>query len=166
MTISGQGGGWMENATAVKPACASVVSAFNPTHPMKNTRLCLFLVLATTLSSLPALRAGDTPSPAGERREKMKEGGDRMAEALGLNEDQKAKMKALFEQEKAELDALRAGASDNKEALKGQAQEIRKKYREQRLALMTPEQRVKAEEMRGKMEKRGDRMEKREKPGT
>jgi protein CpxP len=156
----------MENAAAVKPARVRVVSALNPTHPMKNTRLCLLLVLAVSFASLPVLRAGDAASPAGERREKMKENGERMAEALGLNEEQKTKMKALFEQEKAELDALRAGASETKEALKGQAQEIRKKYREQRLALMTPEQRVKAEEMRGKMEKRGERMEKREKPGT
>jgi periplasmic protein CpxP/Spy len=139
---------------------------------MNNTRLCLCLVLAAPFASLPVLRAADAPPPppAGERHERMKEGADRMAEALGLNEEQKTKMKALFQQEKAELDALRTSAGDNKEGARAQAQEIRKKYREQRLAVMTPEQRAKAEEMQGKMEKGKERRERREdraeKPGA
>lgn len=140
---------------------------------MKNLRACLFLVVATSFSALPALRAADTPPPppgAGERRERMKENADRMAEVLGLSEEQKTQMKAFHQEEKAELDALRATAGEAKEGHKAQAQEIRKKYMEKRHAIMTPEQRVKAEEMRGKMEKRRERMEKGEgrpeKPGA
>lgn len=88
-----------------------------------------------------------------------------MAEALGLSDDQKAKMKEIFQQEKAELDALRASAAGTKEENRAKGKAIRDKYREQRHAILTPEQRTKADQMHekraGMMEKRQERMEKR-----
>ncbi|HEX2862857.1 MAG TPA: hypothetical protein VHN79_14515 [Lacunisphaera sp.] len=129
----------------------------------KNFRPALLLVLGSTLCVSPVLRAGDSDKiPGGERRERLGENAGRLAGALGLTEDQKVRMQAIGEQEKAELEALRARAAGDKEALKAQAKEIRQKYREQRQAILTPEQRTKAETARKKGDRRRDRMERRE----
>lgn len=127
---------------------------------MKTSRHLLILALGATFTAMPALRAADgTPPPAGERREHMKEAGDRMGDELGLTADQKAKFKAITQQEKAELDALKADTSVSKEDRRAKAQAIRKKYQEQRQALMTPEQRAKADKMRDGMENRREKRE-------
>lgn len=133
---------------------------------MKNKHVGLLLLLGTTLAVLPAVRAADNPgAPGGERRERMQPGAERMAEVLGLNDEQKDKMKEISRQEQAELEALRESATGAKEAHRAKAKAIHEKYREQRRAVMTPEQRAKAETMRekrgGMMEKRQERMEKR-----
>lgn len=122
---------------------------------MKSPRL-LPILCASLLLSAAALRAADDarpPRPSGEQREKM---ADRMAEELGLNDAQKAKMKAIGAQERAELDALRqkGGAPEEKRA---EAKAIREKYRAQRDAILTPEQRTKAAQMREKLGPHGDR---------
>ena len=127
---------------------------------MKNSYKSLVVALGAVLFTLPALRAEDLPAGGppdgrrGERREKM---GDRMAEELGLSADQKAQMQTLNQAEKAEMEALRdgTGVTDDKKA---KMQAIRKSYMEKRQALMTPEQREKAKQMR---EKGGKRMEER-----
>jgi Spy/CpxP family protein refolding chaperone len=75
-------------------------------------------------------------------------------------------MQAINQQEKAELDALRDNAAVAKEDRRAQAKAIHEKYRDQRHSILTPEQRTKADSMRGKMEKRRDRMERREKTGA
>ncbi len=125
---------------------------------MKNSRSLLFALSAVLISLTPAVRAADEARPdgppPGERRERM---GDRMAEALGLNEDQKAKMKAISEQERAEMQALRADTALAKEDRKAKAQAVHEKYKAQRDALLTPEQKVKADKFR---EKGRERMEK------
>jgi Spy/CpxP family protein refolding chaperone len=129
---------------------------------MNNKRIGLLFLLGSILAALPALRAADTPgAPEGERRERMQQGGERMAEALGLTEEQKAKMKEINQREKAELEALREGAAGAKEENRAKAKAVHEKYRAERNALMTPEQQAKAEKMRERMEKRGERMEKR-----
>ncbi len=103
---------------------------------------------------------------------------ERMGEALGLSDDQKAQMKAIGEQERAEMQALRADTALAKEDRKAKAQAVHEKYKAQRDALLTPEQKAKADKFREKgrerMEKGGfgdgpgaeRRKERREKSGT
>jgi Spy/CpxP family protein refolding chaperone len=122
----------------------------------------LAVALGAIFLSLPAAGVAGEPAPGGERRERLQQGADRMADELGLNETQRAKIKELAQQEKAELDALRDNAAVAKEDRKAKAHEIREKYRAQRHAVLTPEQQAKAEKMRGKFEKHRDRMERRE----
>lgn len=137
---------------------------------MKTHRSLLFVLGATLLAGAPGLRAGDAPRPDGPppfaRGERM---GGRMAERLGLSDDQKAKMKQIGEQERAELEKLRADASLDQAARRAQWQAIHEKYRAQRDAILTPEQKAKSDAMRAKMADRRERMEKRmerrEKPG-
>lgn len=123
---------------------------------------CLALALGSLFLSLTAGNAGEPAAPGGERRERLQQGADRMADELGLNETQRARIKELAQQEKAELDALRDNTAVAKEDRRAKAMEIREKYRAQRHAVLTPEQQAKAEKMRGKFEKHRDRMERRE----
>ncbi|HWA27603.1 MAG TPA: hypothetical protein VG734_18245 [Lacunisphaera sp.] len=134
---------------------------------MKTPIKYLTVALCAALFTLPALRAEEAAAGGppegkrgdrGERRERM---GDRMAEELGLSEDQKSQMKQLNEQERAEIQALgpRENATDETRA---KVQAIRKSYLEKRQAIMTPEQREKAKAMREKM---GNRMGERRGPG-
>lgn len=129
----------------------------------------LALALGALFLHLPAVSAGEAAG-GGERRERLQQGADRMAEELGLTDAQRAQIQDLARQEKSELDALRANTALTKEARHEQKKALREKYRAQRHALLTPEQQAKAEKMRGKFEKRRDRMEKwqerREKPAN
>ncbi len=121
----------------------------------------LAIALGSLFITLPAGMAGDGAAPGGERRERLHQGAERLADELGLNEDQKARLKELAQQERAELEAVRSATVD-KDAKRAQAQAIREKYRTQRHAILTPEQRAKADKMKDKFEKRRDRMERRE----
>jgi periplasmic protein CpxP/Spy len=114
----------------------------------------LILTFATLLASLPAMGVADDAAPSAppeHRREKMRESADRLADELGLSDEQRAKMKPLFEQEKAEMDALRADTSVAKEDKREKGMEIHKKYRDLRDAILTPEQKAKADKMREEM---------------
>jgi periplasmic protein CpxP/Spy len=163
--MRGGAGGWMEKCTSGETGGGEARLSPRTNYPMKNQRIGLLLLIGATLAALPALRAADKEIPQGERRERMQQGAERMAEALDLTEAQKAKMKEISQREKAELDALRDSAIGAKEEHRAKAKAIHEKYRAERHALMTPEQQAKAEKMREKrgdmMEKRSERMEKR-----
>ena len=109
----------------------------------------LILACAALWAAVPAFVRADEPPPEA-RHEKMKEG---MADELGLTADQREKWKSYTEQERAELDALKADTAVAKEARRAKAGEIHKKYRDLRQAVLTPEQRAKADQMRERMEK-------------
>src|SRR3954468_13491196 len=113
----------------------------------------LILSFAALLASLPALALAEEPTspPPSEHRRERGPDLERLATELGLTDDQKAKMKGLMEQERAEMDALRADTSVAKEDKRAKGGEIRKKYRDLRDAILTPEQKAKMKEM---MEKR------------
>lgn len=128
---------------------------FSPKIALKS----LAVALGAVFLSLPAT-AGE--NAGGERRERLQQGADRMADELGLSDEQRASIKGLAQQEKTELDALRDNTALTKEARQTQKHAIREKYHAQRQAVLTPEQRAKAEKMRGKFEKHRDRMERRE----
>jgi Spy/CpxP family protein refolding chaperone len=121
----------------------------------KLSRLLLPVLCAGLLLPAAATSAAENARPPkGEQREKM---GDRLAEALGLTDEQRAKMKEIGAQERAELEALRSAGQAEQEDRRAKAQAIREKYRAQRDALLTPEQRTKAASMREKWQQRGER---------
>jgi len=113
----------------------------------------MILTLAALLAAGPTLGLADESAPS-DRREKMQQGADRMADELGLTSEQRAKMKLLFQQERAELEALRADTSLAKEDRRAKAGEIHRKYKDLRDAILTPEQKAKADKMRENFEKR------------
>ena len=126
--------------------------------PTKRYHPSLIFAIGALLAALPATYAEETPAPAGEtRREKMEKGGERMADALGLSDDQRAKFKVINEQERAELKTLRSDTTLSEDARRAKAGEVHKKYKDQRDALLTPEQKVKADKMHERMEKRRDK---------
>ncbi len=117
---------------------------------------------ALLLATSPLLRADnsfDRPPPR-ERRERM---GEHLAEELGLTADQKAKWQAIGEQERSELRALRDDKSLSKEDRRAKGKAIHEKYRAQRDAILTPEQRAKADKLRERAEQRRERREDRRK---
>jgi Spy/CpxP family protein refolding chaperone len=129
--------------------------------PTKCYRPSLTFAIGVLLASLPAAYAAEseaTPSPE-TRRERMEKGGDRLTEELGLTNDQKTKWKAIGEQERSEMETLRNDSSVAKEDRRAKAGEIHQKYKEQRDALLTPEQKTKADKFRERMEKRMERRE-------
>lgn len=125
--------------------------------PTRRYRPTFAFAIATLLASLPAAYAEDSAPAPETRRERLKEGGDRLADKLGLTDDQRAKFKVINQQEKAELDTLRADKSLSKDDRHAKAEAVRAKYREQRQALMTPEQRAKADKMHERMKERRER---------
>lgn len=136
--------------------------------PTKRYHPSLTFAIGMMLASLPAAFAeaeAAPPSPEA-RRERMEKAGDRLAEELGLSDDQKTKWKAIGAQEKSELDALRKDTTLAKEDRRAKAGEIRKKYKAQRDALLTPEQKAKADKFRERMEKRMERREGHDKDGA
>ena len=132
--------------------------------PTKRYHPSLTFAIGVLLASLPAAYAADSeatpPTTPEARREKMEKGAERMADALGLTDDQKTKFKAINQQEKSEMETLKANTALSKEDRHAQAEAIHQKYRGQRDALLTPEQKVKADKMRERMEKRRERHEK------
>src|SRR5688572_29560758 len=122
-------------------------------HRSPSYRPGMILALAALLAAVPTFVRADAPPPEA-RREKMKEGAQRMADELGLTPDQREKWKSYAEQERAELETLKAYAAVAKEERRAKAGEIRKKYRDLRQAVLTPEQRLKSDQMRERMEKR------------
>jgi len=118
----------------------------------------LIFAAGALLASLPAAYAGDDAKP-GSRPARMEKRQDRIADALNLTEDQRAKFKAISQQEKSELDALRENASARDDR-RAKADEIHQKYKAQRDALLTPEQKAKADKMRDRFEDRRERREK------
>lgn len=138
--------------------------------PTKRYHPSLTFAIGVLLATLPAAYSAESeatpPTTPEARREKMEKGADRMADALGLSDDQRTKIKAINQQEKAELDALKGNTSLSKEEHHAKADTIRKNYRDQRQAIMTPEQRAKSDKMRERMEKRHERRAKDgDKPG-
>lgn len=124
-------------------------------RPVRRYHPGLILTFAALLASLPAISRAEEPAPSG-RREKMSDSADRLADELGLSDEQRAKLKPLFVQERAEIDALRADTSLAKEDRRAKAGAIHKKYRELRDAILTPEQKAKADKLRENMGKRRD----------
>ena len=140
---------------------------------MKNPLKLLLLTLGTVACTLPLIQAEDTtPAPAGgppaEHREEFgrhgKERGDRIFKELGLTADQQAKMKAFGEEQKAAAEALRADTSLTSEQKKEKRTQIWQDFKTKREAVLTPEQKKKADEMREKFKEHRRQHEQEDKP--
>jgi len=91
---------------------------------------------------------------------------ERLADELQLTPEQRAQWKESVQREAAEMKPLRENASLSKEERRAQAVGIHKRYRDERAALLTPEQRTKFDQFTEKMERRRERFaERREKSG-
>lgn len=114
--------------------------------------ICAGLLLPAALSAAE----NDRPArpPQGEQRGKA---ADRMAAQLGLSDEQRTQMQEIATRERAELQALRDAGENAPEERRARAQAVREKYRAERDAILTPEQRTKAKEMRGKFQQRDGR---------
>jgi Spy/CpxP family protein refolding chaperone len=125
---------------------------------MKSTRnyllsLCV-LTLGLTLPSA-ALRAEDGPPPKKEQGSK----GDReemMKERLGLSDDQAAKIKQIHEDSREEMKKLKDDESLSREDKMAARKKIQQSTKAKVDAVLTTEQRKKADEMR----KKGEQMRK------
>lgn len=121
------------------------------------------MLAASTLLAVQA-RAEDNaggPPPAGEKQKrpekaKMPGGGERlekMKEHLGLSDEQVTKLKAIWADEAAALKELKAQRKEGDEPspeLREKVRSIRENTKAQVDAVLTPEQREKAEAMRAK----------------
>lgn len=123
---------------------------------MKSTRFIHSALVASILLAVPALRAGELAgNPAQEqRRERLRE---HLEDKLDLTAEQKTRMQAINQAQRAELEALKADTSLSKEDRRTKAAAIHEKYKAQRDAVLTPEQRAKADKMRAKAEKRREK---------
>jgi periplasmic protein CpxP/Spy len=134
---------------------------------MKSTRTYLLAVCAFAIGfAAPALHAEKDAPPPPKKEGGPKGDGARMKEQLGLTDAQAEKIKAIHVDERKQLEALKAKEGD-KESKRDEMKAIREATKAKVDAILTPEQREKAEKMREKMKERMEerKSEKGEKEG-
>ncbi len=129
---------------------------------MKTMRTLILLAAGMALAALPAVRAADetpppppgpnavTPDNAPDHRGPRMGPGQRlqhMTEALGLTEDQQAKVKAIVEQEMPKRRAIREDSSLGREDRRTKMMDLMKDTRAKIRAILTPEQQQKFDNM-------------------
>ena len=72
----------------------------------------------------------------------------KLAEYLGLTDDQKAQIKPIIKSTAQQVKAVRADTTLTPDAKKAKVQEIRKDSRQQIMAILTPEQKAKLRQLR------------------
>jgi Spy/CpxP family protein refolding chaperone len=111
------------------------------------------------LLASPVLRADepDAPPPPDrrERREDMRENAKKMAAELNLTADQQTQIEAIHKQTADAIKAMRADTSLSEDQKRAKGRELRKAAEEQVRAVLTPEQRAKAKELREKRRQGG-----------
>jgi Spy/CpxP family protein refolding chaperone len=122
----------------------------------RSTQSVLFAAAFAAAILVPSLRAQDQHEPKGPRgdhprREMM---GEHMAKELGLSEDQQKQVKAINESYKPQMEAIRKDASLSRDQKREKAQALNKEREGKVDAVLTPEQRTKAQAMREKMKER------------
>jgi Spy/CpxP family protein refolding chaperone len=113
----------------------------------------LTLVLCTTLHSSALLaEPGKSPKPGvpPHHVDKMKDRREEMKKALGLTEEQLAKLDVIKEESRAEMQKLRADQSLSREEKREQVREIREAADVKIKGILTPEQQAKFEEFKKK----------------
>jgi len=105
------------------------------------------------------LFAGAAQAQETGKHGKGKHGGghEMVAKELGLTDDQKAKLKSIHEAERAEMETLKSStlADDQKKAKR---MEIHQKYRSQRDAVLTADQKAKMEKFKSEHKGKGTRV--------
>lgn len=87
----------------------------------------------------------------------MKEMGERLAKELDLTADQQVKWKAIGEEQRTAGEAIRADTSLSKEQRREKMGQLWKDFEAKRMAILTPEQQKKAEEIKAKHPEGGPR---------
>jgi Spy/CpxP family protein refolding chaperone len=147
-----------------RPAPSGVFSLVQTSpfpHPnMKRSNEILVLAVALAAAVfVPQVNAAQETGPKGEGRRgepaaRQERRAQHLAEALGLSADQQAKIKAIHEQERAQVEAIRADQSLSREQKMEKRKALREATVQQVDAILTPEQRPKAQAMREKMRER------------
>lgn len=115
---------------------------------MKTSTLLRSLALGSvlTLAWNPLPASAETPQPPPRGGMPL----DRMKTELSLTQDQLEELKIIQDNHLAKVEALRANTSLTREQRREQRQAIRQAWREEILAVLTPEQREKFQQMRAK----------------
>ena len=96
------------------------------------------------------MRANFEEHRAGDRQGRGAGGppGERMSKELGLSAEQQTQMQAIGQEQRVAADAVRADASLTPEQKKEKMTQLWQEFKAKRQALLTPEQRTKAESMK------------------
>jgi|GEM_PF-4712732 len=136
---------------------------------MKTNRSLLILAAAFAAACfVPAVQAQPEGKPRrerpphGERADAMR---DHMAKALNLTAEQQSQIKAIHEKEREQRQAIMAAAGEDRAQVREKMKALREATVQQVDAVLTPEQQVKARELRAqgkeKMKERGEKMKER-----
>lgn len=136
---------------------------------MKTNRSLLILaVVFAAACFVPATQAQPEGKPRrerppqGERADAMRE---HMAKALNLTAEQQSQIKAIHEKEREQRQAIMAEAGEDRAQVREKVKALREATIQQVDAVLTPEQQVKAREMREKgkekMQGRAEKMKER-----
>ncbi|MBX3737110.1 MAG: hypothetical protein KF715_10495 [Candidatus Didemnitutus sp.] len=121
----------------------------------RSTEVLLFAAALAVATVVPNLNAQDGPKgPRGDRPPRGEMLGARMAKELGLSEDQEKQIKAINESYRPQLEAIREDKSLSRDQKREKSQALNKEREAKVDAVLTPEQRTKAQAMREKMKER------------
>lgn len=131
-----------------------VIGLFKVQPIMKSTSKYILAVCVLALGfALPSIRAEDAPPPPKKEHGPKGDPGKMMKEKLGLTDEQAAQIKKIHEDARAQLEKLREDESLSKEDKMAERKKIHEATKAKVDAVLTPEQREKAEEFR---KERGD----------
>ncbi len=134
-------------------------------HSFFGSRIAVALTAFALAAGIPALAQQSTTTPSdstqsaqtapktkAEKKAARKERKEKMAQELGLTDQQKQQMKALQQDQRKQMKAVRDDSSLSQEQKQAKVKEIHKAGMEKRDALLTPEQREKIQHLRAENE--------------
>src|SRR6266498_649986 len=116
---------------------------------MKNKRLIIASVLSAFLLSLSAFAWAQSPEKDAKFEKRIEHKIEKMQKKLNLSDAQVSRAKTIIEQSKpqlrADMEKMKDAPKDQKPALREQFKKDREATKEKLMAILTPEQRTKAE---------------------
>lgn len=140
---------------------------------MKTSLKFILLLAGMIVLAAPVLRAQDSATPPADKPNRPERGQgqrgpgammERIGQELGLTADQQAKWKEIGQQERTALQAIRNDSALSQKEKRAKAMEANKPFAGQRRAVLNPDQQVKFDELRAKINERGPRGPKPDKP--
>jgi len=108
----------------------------------------MVLPMAAIAQNGGSATSGGANATASQTTESKGERGAKFAEALNLNDQQKAELKSIRDNERQQAQAIKNDTSLTADQKKAKFKELRKSSHEQMMAKLTPEQQQKFKEMR------------------